>query len=73
VLAWIQLKPGETASVEEIRDFCRGKIAYFKIPQYIRFVDAFPMTVTRKVQKFLIREQEIRERGLDKVARIETA
>ncbi len=73
VLAWIQLKPGETASVQEIRDFCRGKIAYFKIPQFIRFVDAFPMTVTRKVQKFLIREQEIRERGLDKVARIETA
>ena len=73
VLAWVQLKPGETASVEEIRDFCRGKIAYFKIPQYIRFVDSFPMTVTRKVQKFLIREQEIRERGLGGVASIETA
>jgi fatty-acyl-CoA synthase len=73
VLAWVQLKPSETASVEEIRDFCRGKIAYFKIPQYIRFVDSFPMTVTRKVQKFLIREQEIRERGLDSVASIETA
>jgi len=73
VLAWIQLKPGETSTEEEIRDFCRGKIAYFKIPKYIRFVDSFPMTVTRKVQKFLIREQEIRERGLDRVAQIETA
>ena len=73
VLAWIQLKPGETATVEQIRDFCRGKIAYFKIPQYIRFVDSFPMTVTRKVQKFLMREQEIRERGLGRVAHIETA
>jgi len=73
VLAWVQLKPGETASVDQIRDFCRGKIAYFKIPQYIRFVDSFPMTVTRKVQKFLMREQEIRERGLDRVASIETA
>ncbi|HVN02946.1 MAG TPA: AMP-binding protein [Bryobacteraceae bacterium] len=73
VLAWIQLRPGEEASVEEIRDYCRGKIAYFKVPQYIRFVDSFPMTVTRKVQKFLIREQEIRERGLDKVANIQTA
>jgi fatty-acyl-CoA synthase len=73
VLAWIQLKPGETASEEQVRDFCRGKIAYFKIPQYIRFVDAFPMTVTRKVQKYLIREQEIRERGLGGVADIETA
>jgi fatty-acyl-CoA synthase len=73
VLAWIQLKPGETASVEQIRDYCRGKIAYFKIPQYIRFVDSFPMTVTRKVQKYLVREQEIRERGLGGVANIETA
>jgi fatty-acyl-CoA synthase len=73
VLAWIQLKPGETASAEQIRDFCRGQIAYFKIPQYIRFVDGFPMTVTRKVQSYLIREQEIRERGLDQVANIKTA
>jgi len=73
VLAWVQLKPGETTTVEEIRDYCRGQIAYFKIPQYIRFVDSFPMTVTKKVQKFLMREQEIRERGLDRVANIETA
>ena len=73
VLAWIQLKPGETASQEQIRDFCRGKIAYFKIPQHIRFVDSFPMTVTKKVQKYLMREQEIRERGLSQVAQIETA
>jgi len=73
VLAWVQLKPGVEATFEEIRDFCRGQIAYFKIPQYVRFVDSFPMTVTRKVQKFLIREQEIRDRGLERVARIETA
>jgi fatty-acyl-CoA synthase len=73
VLAWIQLKPGVEATAEEIQDFCRGKIAYFKIPQYIRFVDEFPMTVSKKVQKFLIREQEIRERGLEEVARIATA
>lgn len=73
VLAWIQLKAGETANSSEIQDFCRGKIAYFKIPQYIRFVDTFPMTVSKKVQKFLIREQEIRERGLEAVARTATA
>ncbi len=73
VLAWIQLKPDQTATQGEIRDFCRGKIAYFKIPQYIRFVDSFPMTVTRKVQKFLMREQEIEERGLHGVAQIQTA
>jgi fatty-acyl-CoA synthase len=73
VLAWIRLKPGEQAAEEEIRDFCRGKIAHFKIPEYIRFVDAFPMTVTGKVQKFLIRQQEVELRGLEQAARIETA
>jgi fatty-acyl-CoA synthase len=73
VLAWVQLKTGEQATVEEIRDFCKGKIAYFKVPQYVRFVDSFPMTVSKKVQKFLMREQEIRERGLEAIARQETA
>jgi fatty-acyl-CoA synthase len=73
VLAWVQLKAGETADSVEIQDFCRGKIAYFKIPQHIRFVDSFPMTVSKKVQKFVMREQEIRERGLEAVAGIRTA
>jgi len=73
VLAWIQLKAGETATAAEIQDFCRGKIAYFKIPQHIRFVDSFPMTVSKKVQKFLIRDREIRERGLEAVAGVATA
>jgi fatty-acyl-CoA synthase len=73
VLAWIRLKPGETATAEEIRAFCEGKIAYFKIPEHIRFVDSFPMTASGKVQKFRIREQEIRERGLEAVARTATA
>jgi fatty-acyl-CoA synthase len=73
VLAWVQLKDAVQATEEEIRAFCRGKIAYFKIPQYVRFVDSFPQTVTKKVQKYLIREQEIRERGLQQVAQRETA
>jgi fatty-acyl-CoA synthase len=73
VLAWIRLKPGEQAAQEEIRDFCRGKIAHFKIPEYIRFVDSFPMTVTGKVQKFIIRQKEIELRGLQKAAGIEMA
>jgi fatty-acyl-CoA synthase len=73
VLAWIKLYHGQEATAEEIRDFCRGKIAYFKIPQFIRFVDSFPMTVSKKVQKFLMREQEIYERGLEEVARQATA
>lgn len=73
VLAWIRLRPGETATDTEIREFCQGKIAHFKIPEYIRFVDTFPTTVTGKVQKFKIREQEIGERGLQAVAETRTA
>ncbi len=73
VVAWVQLRGGETATEEEIREFCRGKIAYFKVPQYVRFVDGFPQTVTKKVQKFLMREREIRERGLEQVAGQATA
>ena len=57
VCAWIKLREGETATAEEIKAFCRDKIAHFKIPHYIKFVDAFPLTVTGKVQKFIIREQ----------------
>ena len=54
-----------TANVEEeIRAFCRGRIAHQKIPRYIRFVDSFPMTVTGKIQKFLIRRHMIEELGL---------
>jgi fatty-acyl-CoA synthase len=74
VVAWIQLKAGvEATTAEEIQNFCRGKIAYFKVPQYVRFVESFPQTVTKKVQKYLMREQEIRERGLEDLARQETA
>jgi fatty-acyl-CoA synthase len=73
VLAWIQLKSGVEATPEEIKDFCKGKVAYFKVPQFIRFVDGFPTTITKKVQKFAIREQEIRERGLEEIANRATA
>jgi fatty-acyl-CoA synthase len=73
VLAWIRLKAGSTATEHEIRDYCRDKIAHFKVPQYIRIVDAFPMTVTGKIQKFKIREREIQERGLEKASKMETA
>ncbi len=63
--AWIILHDGRSASEEEIRDFCRGQIARNKIPRYIRFVDLFPMTVTGKVQKYLIREAMMTELGLE--------
>ena len=62
--AWIRLVPGATADEAEIRAFCTGQIAHQKIPRYVRFVDEFPMTVTGKVQKFLIREKMIEELGL---------
>ena len=62
--AWVKLRPGETATAEEIQEFCRGQIAHYKIPRYIRFVNAFPMTVTGKVQKFMMRAETMRELGL---------
>jgi len=73
VLAWIKLKEGEKVTEHEVRDFCRGRIAHFKVPQYIRFVDEFPMTVSGKIQKFRIREQEIEALGLGIAAGVETA
>ena len=61
VMAWIELHSGESATVEEIRDYCKDKIAHYKIPKNIRFVDEFPMTVTGKLQKFKMREITVRE------------
>jgi len=57
IAACIKLRDGEHATAEEIREFCRGQLSYFKIPRYVHFVDEFPMTVTGKVQKFILREQ----------------
>jgi fatty-acyl-CoA synthase len=73
VLAWVKLKAGESMTEDELRDFCRGRIAHFKIPQYVRFVESFPMTVTGKIQKFRIREQEIEARNLQRASAIRTA
>ena len=57
--AWIILKPGQVATADEIRDFCREQIAHYKIPRYVRFVTDMPMTITGKVQKFMMRRQMI--------------
>jgi fatty-acyl-CoA synthase len=73
IVAWIRLRPQQVSTEEEIRKFCDGKIAYFKIPQHVRFVEQFPMTVTGKIQKYRIREMEIKERGLESLARLPTA
>jgi fatty-acyl-CoA synthase len=53
-----------TANDEEIKTFCRDQIAHYKVPRYVKFVDAFPMTVTGKIQKFIMREETIAELGL---------
>ena len=64
ICAWIRLRAAATGDEEEVRAFCRGRIAHYKVPRYVRFVDAFPTTVTGKVQKYLIREAMIAELGL---------
>jgi fatty-acyl-CoA synthase len=74
VCAWVRLKPGLAAvSGEAIRAWCRDQIAYFKIPQHVRIVEEFPMTVTGKLQKFRMRDAEVRERGLERAASTRTA
>jgi len=73
IMAWVKLREGQAATPEEIRDYCRGKIAHYKIPRHVRFVDAFPMTVTGKVQKFLMREESVKALGLEKAAAVKMA
>jgi fatty-acyl-CoA synthase len=73
VMAWVMLKPGESATEEEIREFCRGKIAHYKVPRYVKMTTEFPMTVTGKIQKFRMREMAVEELGLEQASRIETA
>lgn len=65
VMAWVRVKEGETLTVEGVQAFCRGQIAHFKIPHYVRFTESFPMTVTGKIRKVEMREISIRELGLD--------
>ena len=62
--AWVKLRDGEALTEEEVRDFCKGQIAHYKVPQYVRFVNEFPMTITGKIQKFVMREQTIEALGL---------
>jgi len=71
--AWVRLREGSTATAEEIREYCRGQIATFKIPRYFRFTDSFPLTVTGKVRKVEMREISVRELGLEIAAAVVTA
>ena len=71
VCAWIRVRDGVTVTAEELREFCRGQIATYKIPRYIRFTSEFPMTVTGKVQKFKMREITVAELALARVTEVE--
>jgi fatty-acyl-CoA synthase len=70
---WIVTADGAELDEADIRAFCEGRIARFKIPRYVRVVDAFPLTVTGKVQKFRMREHEIEALGLQAAAGAGTA
>ena len=65
ICAWIKLRAGATLDEAGVKDFCRGQIAHYKVPRYVKFVDEFPMTVTGKMQKFVMRERMSRELGLE--------
>ncbi len=73
IMAWVMLKSGEQMTEEELRDYCKGNIAHYKIPRYVKFVTSFPMTVTGKVQKYQMREQSTEELGLQKAASVKMA
>jgi fatty-acyl-CoA synthase len=73
VMAWVSPREGAELDEEGLREFCRGRIAHYKVPRYVKLVDEFPMTVTGKVQKFKMREQAVEELGLREAAGVGTA
>jgi fatty-acyl-CoA synthase len=73
VMAWVQVEDGVELSADEVREFCRGRIAHYKIPRYVEVATEFPMTVTGKIQKFKLRDQAIELLDLGDAAGIETA
>ncbi|MCB0563708.1 MAG: AMP-binding protein [Phaeodactylibacter sp.] len=73
VMAWIKLKEAETATEAEIKAYCQGKIAHYKIPRYVRFTESFPMTVTGKIRKIEMRQISVEELALKRDAGIEVA
>lgn len=73
VMAWVRLKDGESSTVEELKTFCKGKIAHYKVPRFFKFVTEYPMTISGKVQKYKMREIAIQELGLQDLSKIQTA
>jgi fatty-acyl-CoA synthase len=73
LMAWVKVREGATLTEDALKEFCRAKIAHYKVPRYIKFTDEFPMTVTGKIQKFKMREQAVEELGLQSAAGVQTA
>jgi fatty-acyl-CoA synthase len=73
IMAWVRVREGVSLTTDDVADFCRGKIAHFKVPRYVHVTDEFPMTVTGKVQKYLMREASIELLGLHDAANTRTA
>ena len=73
IMAWVQLRDGAGTTTDAIKDFCRGTIAHYKVPRYIKITDTFPMTITGKIQKFKMRETSIAELGLEDAAEVRSA
>ncbi len=73
IMAWVQTEDGAEITVEEVREFCQGRIAHYKVPRYVAVTGEFPMTVTGKIQKFKLRDDAVERFGLHKAAGIETA
>ena len=73
LMAWVKVREGASLTEETLKEFCKGKIAHYKVPRYIKFTAEFPMTVTGKIQKFKMREQAVEELGLEAAAGMKTA
>ena len=73
LMAWVKVENGNTVTEEDIRQFCKGRIAHYKVPKYFKFVDSFPMTISGKIQKFKMRQMAVEELGLQDAEKVETA
>jgi fatty-acyl-CoA synthase len=71
--AWVIARPGAELDEDDVRDYCRERMAHFKVPRYVMFVDEFPMTITGKVQKFKMREASVEQLGLQDAAAVRNA
>jgi len=71
--AWVKTKPGLAMTEQDVKDFCKGKIAHFKIPRYVMFVNDFPINISGKIMKFKMRDESIKALGLEEANHIETA